>query len=582
MVFTQSGRMPSNMNQHFDRIPAAVLQRSQFRSPYRYTSAFNSGYIIPFGAFEVLPGDTFNDQFQIFIRMQSLIKPVMDNLWVDTHYFYVPNRLLWTHWENFIANEQNNPSDVNSYIMPISTSPAGGYPIGSLQDYLGLGTVGQIAGGATFQHNTLHLRAYNFIWNEFYRDQNLQNSLTVDTGDGPDTTANYVLKRRNKRFDYFTGCLPWPQKGAAVGFNLTGSADVWGAASALPSALGNNNAAPIMATFLDRNTTDGAAQYSMGANLGTAAFIANSSVATATGVGYRGGTAAGAGNIAVDNASDMVFLNKALSQAYRATATAPMQADLSTATAITINAFRQAFQIQMLLEKDARGGTRYVESLWSHFGVISPDFRLQRPEYLGGSTSPVSITPVTQTASTDATSPQGNLAAFGTVSQHRDGYVKSFVEHGVILCLLSVRADLTYQQGLHRMWSRSTRYDFYWPAFANLGEQPVYNREIYLRGDANDALVFGYQEPWAPYRYQPSLITGIFRSTAAGTLNIWHLAQNFTSLPTLGDTFIQENPPVSRIVAVTTEPEFFLDVFGDLRRSRVMPVYSVPGLITRL
>lgn len=582
-MFPSSGRQPTNMRQHFDTVPAAILQRSQFVSPYRYTTAFDSGYIVPFGVFEVLPGDTFNDQFMIFARLQSLVKPYMDNLYMDIHFFYCCNRILWTHWDNFIFNEKANPGDVNSYVMPTSTSPVGGYAIGSLQDYMGLGTVGQIGGGATFTHTVFPLRMYNFVWNEFYRDENLQNSLTVDLGDGPDTTANYVLKRRNKRFDYFTSCLTSPQKGAAVGFALSGSADVWGSA-ALPVAIGSNNAAPVFGQMVDRATTDGSVAGTLTWSLkntgGATPSTGDVWQPGNTALTYRGASVTGTGATTASETSDMVFLNKAASQTFRGTATAPWSADLSTATAITINTFRQAFQIQMLLEKDARAGTRAVESLWAHFGVISPDQRMQRPEYLSGTTIPISVTPVPQT-SVSAATPQANLAAFAAGSG-RAGYTKSFVEHGFVLCFMSVRADLTYQQGMNRFWFRSTRYDHYWPAFANLGEQPVYNREIYADGSANDAFVFGYQEPWADYRYQPSMITGKFRSTAASTLDLWHLSQKFTSLPTLGDTFIQETPPVSRVVAVTTEPQFFVDIFGTLKRARTMPVYGVPGLITRL
>lgn len=537
MYNADPGRLPTNMMQHFDRIPAAVLQRSQFVSPYTYKTTLNAGYIVPFGAFEVLPGDTFNDQFQVFGRIQSLIRPIMDNVWMDTHYFFVPNRLLWTHWEQFIANQQTNPTDVNSYIMPTSTSPVGGYAIMSLQDYLGLGTVGQIGGGNTFTHTVMHTRAYNFIWNEFYRDQNLQNSVTVDTGDGPDTPANYVLLQRNKRFDYLTSCLPAPQKGTAASLGLSGQLPITGIGIATSS-----QAFPQAGVAVTETPGGGQTSYAHSTNASTTMYFQGSAATSATPTIYA-------------NASGLSF---------------------------TINAFRLAFQTQMLLEKDARGGTRYVESLWAHFGVISPDFRLQRPEYLGGSTSPLSISPVAQTSPTSGSNPQAQLAAFGVVSNHKSGYMKSFVEHGVILCLCSIRADLTYQQGMHRMWSRSTRYDFYWPAFANLGEQPVYNREIYADGSANDALVFGYQEAWAIYRYQPSMITGQMRSTAATPQDIWHLSQKFASLPTLGSTFITENPPISRIVADTTDPQFYLDVFGTLKRSRVMPIYSVPGLVTRL
>ena len=262
-----------------------------------------------------------------------------------------------------------------------------------------------------------------------------------------------------------------------------------------------------------------------------------------------------------------------------------LYADLSTATAATINQLRQSFQIQKLLERDARGGTRYTEIIRAHFGVISPDARLQRPEYIGGGSTPININPIAQTSGTNAsgtTTPMGTLAAMGTALAHNHGFTQSFTEHGVILGLVSVRADLTYQQGLSRMWSRSTRYDFYFPAFATLGEQAVLNKEIYVTGNTTDNDVFGYQERWAEYRYYPSRISSLFRSTAAGTIDGWHLAEKFTSLPTLNSTFIQSTPPVSRVVAVGSAAngqQFIFDSFFDVKKARPMPMYSVPGLI---
>ena len=469
-----------------------------------------------------------------FARLATPIFPVMDNMYLDSFFFFVPNRLIWSNWEKFMG-QQTNPGDSISFLVPQQVSPAGGYAVGSLQDYMGLPTVGVLAAGATVSHCAFWPRAYNLIWNDWFRDENLQNSVPVDIGDGPDATPStrYVLLRRGKRHDYFTSSLPWPQKGTAVSLPL-------------------GTQAPVK---VNTNT------------LTTVPFgvFNQSNALVPLGVGSTG--------------EGQVNFRSALA------GTIGLYADLSSATAATINQLRQSFQIQKLLERDARGGTRYTEIVRSHFGVISPDARLQRPEYLGGGSAPITVNPIAQTSGSNAsgtTTPLGNLAAVGTGLARGHGFTQSFTEHGVIIGLVSVRADLTYQQGLDRMWSRSTRYDFYFPAFAMLGEQPVYNREIYVRGDANDALVFGYQERWAEYRYKPSMITGLFKSTSAGTIDAWHLAQRFTALPTLNSTFIQDTPPVSRIVAVgagANGQQFLLDTFFDCKTARPMPLYSVPGLI---
>ena len=377
-------------------------------------------------------------------------------------------------------------------------------------------------------------------------------TVVVDKGDGPDASpsTNYTLLRRGKRHDYFTSALPWPQKGGtSVSIPLGTSAPVFGTGKALGLTNGSTSYGLTVNATNQLSGMPGAygqnlSQYN---NTGTPAASSNLGVVTS---GVSG-----------------------------------LYADLSTATAATINQLRQSFQIQKLLERDARGGTRYTEIVRAHFGVISPDARLQRPEYLGGGSSPLIVTPIAQTSATGVSggsTPQGDLAAVGTIMANRHGFTQSFTEHGVIIGLVSVRADLTYQQGLDRMWSRSTRYDFYFPAFAMLGEQPVYNKEIYVDGSANDSLVFGYQERWAEYRYKPSKITGLFKSTSAGTIDNWHLAQKFTSLPTLNSTFIQDTPPVSRVVAVgaaANGQQFIFDSFFDCKTVRPMPLYSVPGLI---
>lgn len=515
----------------FTMIPKADIPRSSFDCQSTHKTTFDAGYLVPVYVDEMLPGDTFRLNMTAFARLATPIYPVMDNMHLDSFFFFVPNRLIWSNWQKFMG-QQTNPDDSISFVVPQQVSPAGGYAIGSLQDYMGLPTVGQVSNTGTVSHCAFWPRAYNLIWNEWFRDENLQNSVTVDLGDGPDTVTNYTLLRRGKRKDYFTSALPWPQKGASVTLPLGTSAPV---------------------------TTD-------------APIYGDVSVYSTAGTAYH--------KLYRDTGNNLIELSDNTGiQANR------LYADLSQATAATINQLRQSFQIQKLLERDARGGTRYTEIIRAHFGVISPDARLQRPEYIGGGSTTININPIAQTSGTNAsgtTTPMGTLAAMGTALAHNHGFTYSATEHGVILGLVSVRADLTYQQGLARMWSRSTRYDFYFPAFATLGEQAVLNKEIYVRGDANDNGVFGYQERWAEYRYNPSRISSLFRSTAAGTIDGWHLAQRFTSLPTLNNTFIQDNPPVSRVVAVGSAAngqQFIFDSFFDVKKARPMPMYSVPGLI---
>ena len=526
--------MQSVMSHNFAKVPHAEIARSSFDRSHGLKTTFDAGYLVPVFVDEALPGDTFNLSMNVFARLATPIRPFMDNLVLDSFFFSVPYRLVWDNFKKF-NGEQANPGDSTDFVLPKMTSPAGGHAVQSLSDYFGLPTVGQIAGSNTYDHCSLWHRAYNLIWNEWFRDQNLQNSVTVDKGDGPDNPANYVLLRRGKRHDYFTSCLPWPQKGASVPLPLAGNAPVHG--------IGKTSQVydQVNLNVYETGRT-GTVQYA-------ASYLTNGNTLTVqqdpNHAGYPG-----------------IF------------------ADLSGVTAATINSLRQAFQLQRLAERDARGGTRYTEIVRSHFGVVSPDARVQRPEYLGGGSTPVNINPIAQTAPTVAgTTPQGNLAAMGTIKAHGHGFTKSFTEHCLLIGMVCVRADLTYQQGLSRMFSRRTRWDFFWPALAQIGEQAVLNKEIYCDGSANDAWVFGYQERYAEYRYKASQITGKFRSTVATPLDVWHLSQKFLALPTLSDDFIKEQPPISRVVAVTTEPQFLFDSFFQLKCVRPMPVFGVPGMM---
>jgi len=524
----------------FAMVPRADIPRSSFAIETSHKTTFDAGYLVPVYVDEVLPGDTFNLKMTAFARLSTPLFPVMDNLHLDSFFFFVPNRLIWENWQKFMG-EQNNPGDSIDYLIPQTTSPTGGYLTNTLQDYMGLPTVNQIGAAATISHSALHLRAYNLIWNQWFRDQNLQDSVPVPTDDGPDTYSDFTLLRRGKRHDYFTSALPWPQKGDAVSLPLGTTAPII-----------SNGDSPYF------HGTGGSTQL-RGHNGSWGNSVYQDTPLTANAY-LRFGSSVGA--------SDTGLL-----------------ADLSDATASTINALRESFQVQRLLERDARGGTRYTEIIRSHFGVISPDARLQRPEYLGGGSTPIIINPVAQTSGTGltgGTSPLGNLAGVGTALASNHGFTQSFTEHGVIIGMVSIRADLNYQQGLRRMWNRKTRYDFYFPVFAHLGEQEVLNKEIYATGTSTDDQVFGYQERWAEYRYHPSQITGYFRSTAPTTLDAWHLAQKFTALPTLSDTFIEDRPPVDRVVAIGASAngkQFIFDSFFQIRTARPMPLYSVPGLI---
>lgn len=537
------------MIHRFSNVPEANIQRSRINRSFTYKTTCSEGYLIPFYNDIMYPGDTFIGRATIFGRMATPVFPIMDNLFVDTFYFGVPWRLVWDKFQEFMG-EVNRSGEITTYEIPHRTVTTA-YQPNSLEDYFGLPT--KVTG---YSHSILPLRAYALIYNDWFRSDYLQDPIGIEFGDyDEDSTHNYddkyVLMRRGKRFDYYTSCLPFPQAGPGVEISLAGDAPVFGDGTPMKLTQGTNAGSLIL--------------YESAGNHANPRTYLNRYVA---------------GNLPVASASgiNVELLNGEIGLATKSQAPSGVYADLSELSAITINTLREAFAMQHFLERLAVGGNRYTEIVYSMFGVKSPDARLQRPEFLGHGQARININPVEQTAQSSETSPQGNLAAYAVFRNEHHAFSYSATEHMIIIGLLSIRADLTYQQPLWKQWSYKTREELYWPQFSHLGEQAVYTREIDCRGTDSDSAVFGYQERYGECRYYPSLVTGLFKSNTDSGLDRWHLSQDFETAPVLNSDFIVDNPPVSRIVAVPSEPHFYIDIYMDLQCIRPMPIYSTPGL----
>jgi hypothetical protein len=560
--------MNRNTESHFSLNPTRIdMSRSTFDRSSSVKTSFNVGDLVPFYIDEVLPGDTFKLKTSKVVRMQTLLTPMMDNVYLDTYYFFVPNRLTWNHWKEF--NGENTESawiPQTEYEVPQLTAPSGGWQVGTIADYFGLPT-----GVSGLSVSSLPFRAYALIVNEWFRDQNLQDPLVIPLDDASVegvNTATFVtdVAKGGKPFicakyhDYFTSALPAPQKGPDVTIPVS-------AGSNLP-VVGNGNALAL--------TGSTAASLTKARYIDDSGSLNVRSFTMPVATGYQQSASTVSGDrltLGVPTASQF---GDDLSKS------GLIAINDGAVSMATINQLRLAFQIQKMYERDARGGTRYIEILKSHFGVTSPDARLQRPEYLGGNRVPININQVIQQSSTTSTSPQGNVSGQSLTTDSHYDFTKSFTEHGFVIGLMVARYDHTYQQGIERMWSRKDRFDYYWPVFANIGEQAIKNKEIYAQGNAKDDEVFGYQEAWADYRYKPNRVTGEMRSAYAQSLDVWHLGDDYNALPSLSDSWIREDKAnVDRVLAVTSSVsnQLFADIFVANRTTRPMPMYSIPGLI---